>query len=325
MIHFAPLRIPFRRRIQTACCLVVCLLPFILISLNLIALFNPVLWPIYIAYLLWVIIADTKSSRTGSRTWSWVRHWSVFKYFREYFPASVQVEGELDPSQPYVFAMHPHGIIGISVWANFLSDHPGTFSSVCKDIKIRFVTLKSNFKIPFFRELLLWLGLIDADRQTLLYQLNKKTSVLVMVGGAEEALHARPGSGELILKRRKGFVRIALQAGAHLVPVYGFGENELYYQLSNPEGSRLRKFQEWFKKLTGVALPAFNGRGIMNYDYGMLPHRIPLTTIIGKPIAIPKIENPTDEEVEKYHQLYVEHLKELFEKHKTSENHLKLL
>eukprot|EP01102_Stenamoeba_stenopodia_P005790 TRINITY_DN16516_c0_g1_i1.p1 TRINITY_DN16516_c0_g1~~TRINITY_DN16516_c0_g1_i1.p1 ORF type:complete len:326 (+),score=42.05 TRINITY_DN16516_c0_g1_i1:101-1078(+) len=325
MVHFAPLRVPLRRRVQTACCLFICLLPFILISLNLIALFNAVLWPFYIAYLLWIIIADSKASRTGNRTSKWVRHWAVFKYFREYFPASVRVIEELNPNQTYLFAMHPHGIIGISVWANFLSDHPGTFSDVCKGITARFVTLKSNFKIPFFRELLLWLGLIDADRQTLLYQLNKKTSVLVMVGGAEEALYARPGSGELILKRRKGFVRIALETGAHLVPVYGFGENELYYQLSNPEGSRLRKFQEWFKKLTGVALPAFNGRGIMNYDYGMLPHRIPLITIIGKPIAVPKIENPTEEEVEKYHKIYIDNLKELYEQHRTSQEHLKLL
>jgi len=38
-----------------------------------------------------------------------------------------------------------------------------------------------------------------------------------MVGGAEEALYARPGSGELILKRRKGFVRIALQVLSQLL------------------------------------------------------------------------------------------------------------
>lgn len=68
-------------------------------------------------------------------------------------------------------------------------------------------------------------------------------AVVIVPGGAAEALHARPGNFTLVLKNRKGFVRLALQHGADLVPAYSFGENDLYQQMDNPEGSKLRKFQ----------------------------------------------------------------------------------
>ena len=46
-------------------------------------------------------------------------------------------------------------------------------------------------------------------------------------GGAAEALDAHPGKLELTLRKRKGFVRIALQTGASLVPSLAYGENDL--------------------------------------------------------------------------------------------------
>ena len=213
-------------------------------------------------------------------------------------------------------AMHPHGIIGLSAWANFLNEHEGSFATECPGLDVRFVTLKLNFFVPFMRELCLWVGLLDASAETIKYNLNHKRSVLVMVGGAEESLHARPGVAELVLNKRKGFIKIALQLGTPLVPIFGFGENELFYQVIEPDGSFLKRFQEKFKSLTGVALPFFHGRGIFLYDYGILPLRTPLVTVIGTPIEIPKIENPTTEDLDKYHKLYVESLRKLYYSYK---------
>jgi len=104
-----------------------------------------------------------------------------------------------------------------------------------------------------------------------------------------------------------------------VVPVYDFGENEVYYQFDNPEGSLLRRIQENVKKRTGVAFPLFNGRGIFNYSYGLLPHRIPLVTVVGEPLEIPRIDNPTEMDIDNYHAKYCTALQELYKKHAGSD------
>lgn len=38
--------------------------------------------------------------------------------------------------------------------------------------------------------------------------------------------------------------------------------------------------------------------------------------LVGKPIDLPKIENPTQEDIDKYHSLFMENLTQLFEENK---------
>jgi hypothetical protein len=51
------------------------------------------------------------------------------------------------------------------------------------------------------------------------------------VGGSAELLECQPNTDILVLKRRKGFVRLALENGVDIVPVYGYGINDLYIQV----------------------------------------------------------------------------------------------
>ena len=48
-------------------------------------------------------------------------------------------------------------------------------------------------------------------------------AITIVVGGARESLDAQPHSLRLVLKRRKGFVKLAIRTGADLVPVLCFG------------------------------------------------------------------------------------------------------
>ena len=49
---------------------------------------------------------------------------------------------------------------------------------------------------------------------------------------------------------------------------------------------------------------------------GPLPKSTPLLTVIGEPIDFPHLENPTSEDIEKYHGIYKAALQKLFDKHK---------
>ena len=66
---------------------------------------------------------------------------------------------------------------------------------------------------------------------------------------------------------------------ALLVPVFSFGENDVYKQFSNPEGSLLRKFQTKVKQMTTISPPLFHGRGKFQYTFGLVPFRKPVTSV----------------------------------------------
>ena len=68
---------------------------------------------------------------------------------------------------------------------------------------------------------------------------------------------------------------------ASLVPVFAFGENDLFNQVANPRGSWLRDVQQKIQKMVAFAPVLFYGRGIFQYTFGMLPHRKPVN-VVGK-------------------------------------------
>ena len=61
--------------------------------------------------------------------------------------------------------------------------------------------------------------------------------------------------------------------GVNLVPTFSFGENFIYDQVKSENGTFLRWFQELAEKWIGFIPVMFFGRGIFQYNYGIIPHR----------------------------------------------------
>jgi len=315
--------VPIRRRVQTLCVLLwllgLAILPLLMWPLAFFAVFFTPLSPLVIGYLTWVFFFDD-SAQTGKRSRP-ISRFRIWKQVRDYFPIRMIKTVEIESNRSYVFGYHPHGVISMGALVNF-----GTFASdfdkMYPGVNVHLLTLAGNFYMPVLREWILWMGLCDASRETCHNILTKGEgeSILLAVGGAEESLDAFPGKYKLTLKNRKGFVRVALKAGASLVPVISFGENELWGALPNPTGSKLRSFQEGMKKILKFTFPIIHGRGIFNYNFGLMPFRRPIHTVVGAPILV---DSPCDVEteegrkkVDQFHALYIQRLKDLFNEHR---------
>ncbi|KAJ3370837.1 diacylglycerol O-acyltransferase 1 [Allomyces arbusculus] len=326
-IKFAPLSVPIARRRQTIGAMTwVILVP---LSLTIYAL---LLWWSYtralaLAYMTWILFWDT-APETGGRRSSFVRRLVVWRWMRDFFPVSLRKLADLDPDRNYVFGYHPHGIISLGAWVNFGTEATG-FSSLFPGINLRLLTLSQNFSLPIFREILLWLSITSVSKKSVEAILNKGPghSACIVVGGAQESLYAHPGELNLVLKKRLGFVKIAIQNGASLVPILSFGENEVYDVHPTKKGTTIYAGQQLIKNTFGWTIPVFLGRGVFNYSLGILPHRRPITSVVGVPVHPEEVVghpiNPktlTNEELmeitRRVHDVYMQRLVEIWDQFK---------
>ncbi|NXO79414.1 MOGT2 acyltransferase, partial [Sitta europaea] len=323
-VEFAPLSVPLQRRLQTAS---VAQWIFSFLGLSqccaaaFIALFFTRFWLISTLYAAWWLIDREKPSKGGRRIHI-IRNCIVWRYMRDYFPITLVKTAELDPRKNYLVGFHPHGVLAAGAFLNFCTEASG-FSILFPGITPHLMMLSLWFRIPFFRDYVMSGGLIPSDKESASYVLQKPEGgnlLAIIVGGAQEALDAHPGSFTLLLKNRKGFVRLAIQHGTPLVPAFSFGENDVFDQVKNPKGSWLRRIQYWLQQIMGISLPLFHARGIFQYSFGLIPYRRPICTVVGKPIPVQKKHRPSEEEVDQVHQNYLNELSKLFEKHKAKYN-----
>mmetsp|Transcript_26345 Transcript_26345/g.39158 ORF Transcript_26345/g.39158 Transcript_26345/m.39158 type:complete len:144 (+) Transcript_26345:2-433(+) len=127
-------------------------------------------------------------------------------------------------------------------------------------------------------------------------------------GGFHQATISCAGEERVFLKNRKGFVKYALRYGYDLVPVYTFGEGDL---MANAQGG-----WGWRFALNNIGIPA-----VLPYGCSWLPifprRGVELVTVIGPPVKLPQIKEPTKEQVAEHHARYLAEVKKLFERTKT--------
>lgn len=262
-------------------------------------------------YYLWCFF-DQTPYKDGLPS-KYFRNFSFWKHLRDYYPSRLIKTHDLpvDNKQTYIFGVHPHGILSLSVPPTFGSDAT-EFSKQFPGMDVRVAIVNAPFYYPIAREIALLSGCISCDKKTILHNIGAGRSVAIVVGGADEALVTGCGTMKLILADRAGFVKVAIESGSSLVPCISFGENLTFKQVFS---KRLRGLQVIMQKLMGFSLPMF-----YTVPFVILPKRVPLSMVVGSPIPVPKIDakkHPDEfkKAVNHYHQVYIQAIKDLHAKY----------
>lgn len=343
-------RTPIPRRIQTVVVAWHISALTILLASFLYSIANPLLWIFSIPYTIFYIL-DTAhdDGNVMLRISPWLRSLPIWKRYCEYFPITLVKTADLEPtftprrkseeqtsslssggrwffqkwSNPkdtlqrtgprYIFGYHPHGVGCLGAFGVFSTEGCG-WSKLFSGIPVSLLTIVTQFQVPIYRDYLMALGVSAVSRRNALKTLENDNSICIVVGGARESLLKGENTVDLVLNRRKGFIKLAVEAGnVCLVPTFAFGETNCYNVVHTRNDSISKKFQVWLKNNMGFTIPLFYARGMFNYDFGFLPYRTPVTVVVGRPIYVEKRRNePTDEELDYYHDLYVKELKRIF-------------
>lgn len=262
------------------------------------------------------------------------RLWFV-KWTAEYFQTQLIKTTDLPPTSTYIFSYHPHGVISMGA-SLALTTNGCDFDQVFPGIRRVCATLNVTFWAPIYRHWMLWLGCCSANKATLVGRLNNQESLVLIPGGAVEALHAHPQTFVVAIQNRYGFLRLARETGAKPVPVLGFGENDVFQTIyhgqpttstptssktttsndpstakkddtctdeSNNKHSMLWKVQHRLYKHLTFSIPLW---------FHLVPkNEIPLTVVVGAPV-----EFPDQATLEECHAQYLQAVMDLYETHK---------
>jgi hypothetical protein len=120
-----------------------------------------------------------------------------------------------------------------------------------------------------------------------------------------------PNSKEnvLVLKKRLGFIKLAMRNGADLVPVFVFNEKFLYSVWNPPQ-----YLIDFFRKTLQIPLICFWGRFL--WMPRSPPAGKPFGVVFGKPIALKPNDNPSEEDLVAVQVEYIKEVERLFSQYK---------
>eukprot|EP00615_Pteridomonas_danica_P004868 CAMPEP_0114336176 /NCGR_PEP_ID=MMETSP0101-20121206/5532_1 /TAXON_ID=38822 ORGANISM="Pteridomonas danica, Strain PT" /NCGR_SAMPLE_ID=MMETSP0101 /ASSEMBLY_ACC=CAM_ASM_000211 /LENGTH=250 /DNA_ID=CAMNT_0001468011 /DNA_START=332 /DNA_END=1084 /DNA_ORIENTATION=+ len=215
-----------------------------------------------------------------------------------------------DPNSPkkVVACYNPHGSFATGGICYAMAEfrlHP-----VISKLEGNLMAASVIFYVPIMRELLLILGCRDAGKKTIASLLEKNRSLGCSPGGTWEQLHTDSAQEQCFVMPNVGFLRLAMKHGRPVVPIYAFGENQLYttYNIG-------LDFRKWLARKYHLGVSVATGR--FGLPFPLLPHPTKVTIVSGLSVDLgPVNENPTVEELAVAFEKYSAELHRVFEKYK---------
>lgn len=205
----------------------------------------------------------------------------------------------LQEGRRYIIAQAPHAVYPM---AGFLAlSHCGSIGSGAPaGVKASIASV--FFQLPLIKHIYAAVGAIPAERSDMMRELERGNPVAVHPEGiAGIFLGATPSREAAYLRNRKGFIKVAIEAGADIVPMYYLGQSQLltyqgYERLSRRLKAAIGVFWGWY----GTVVPR--------------PH--PLIAVVGEPIHVIQSDRPQPKEIDRLHALFLQEMQQLYEDHR---------
>lgn len=228
---------------------------------------------------------------------------ALYKYFSYRFVWSDDAKDQCERVPAWIGAGPPHGVLP---FANVLSIPAiNTFSFR------HFVGAGASVvpRTPFLRYMTAY-GFIDVSGKTITAALEAGTCVGTVPDGIAGifSLNKRPQEEVIKLKHRKGIAKLALRTGHPIVPAYSVGNTAAFSAWFDPFG-----LLERASRAVQASLFIYWGRFCLP-----IPRRANITMLIGRPIVVEKVKDPTDAQIDAVHQRLLGEMAELFDTHKAA-------
>ena len=224
---------------------------------------------------------------------------ALYKYFSYRFVWSDDHRTEAQQCGAWMGAGPPHGVLPL---ANVLSIPAINSFNFCK-----FVGAPASvvFNTPFLRYMTLF-GCVDVGAKSITKAIDKGTCVGLVPDGIAGIFRLSAHSESVFLANRKGLAKLSLRTGTPIVPAYSMGNTAHMSALFDRWG-----IMESLSRQLQASLFVYYGR------WGLpVPRRSNITMLIGKPILVEKVVEPTAAQVDALHAELLEALKALFDAHK---------
>ena len=166
--------------------------------------------------------------------------------------------------------------------------------------------------------------------------LGNNISVCIIPGGQSESIESSSSVRNITLvSRHKGFIRVAIKAGAALLPIFCFGDTKLM------DNVNMKALQRKSKNILGFPFPFVPyGQLVPGVDFGHamyrcalmclcctcrcaglmnflpIPRSRPIYVVVGTPIAVVQCDEPSSEMVDEVHAKYFGEIRRIFNRHK---------
>ena len=277
-------------------------------------------------YFISLLDGSGKKIKYGSRSWEKFQKLSIWSWIIKVLVGKTSIvctnKDKISKIPQAIIALHPHGVLSLShlLICTNCAGYMDLFPYLSGDNRRNLVASIVMY-IPFLRDFLLWLGMVDASMPVAKNILKNNKSLVVIPGGEKEQLLTKFDKHILWIKERKGFCKLAVEFGLPIIPHYTFGETSMY-----TTSCFLHNIRWWICDKFHIALPLASGRWNISFPFCLpLKPTNGINLCIGDPIYSslgnhklnPIFEKDKfNEEVDKLHNKYLESLKKLFDENK---------